>query len=57
MNALGLLPDHHVDASNGIEFQRTAGQSPRGQFAVRFAPLEEFNKTHGIVSFLGEDNK
>jgi hypothetical protein len=44
-----------VTALNGIDFQWTAGQSPGGQFEVRFAKLEEFKKNHGTVSFLGED--
>jgi hypothetical protein len=52
--ALGLLPGNHVAALNGIKFQCTSGQSPRGKFEVRFDKLEEFKKTHVTVSFLGE---
>jgi hypothetical protein len=40
---------------NGINFQWTAGKSPRGQSEVRFTKLKEFKKTRGTVSFLGED--
>jgi hypothetical protein len=53
--AIDVLPDHHVDALDGIKFQWTAGQSPRGRFEVRFAKLEDFKKTYGTISFLGED--
>jgi hypothetical protein len=51
------LPDSYVDALNGIDFQWTIGQSPIGQLKVSFSKLKEFNKTHGTVSFLGEDKK
>jgi hypothetical protein len=55
--ALGMLPDHHGDALNGIEFQWIAGQSPRGQVEAKFTELEDFKKTNGTVSFLGEGKK
>jgi hypothetical protein len=44
-----------VVALTGIGFEWTTGQSPRGQFNIRIAELEEFKNTHGTTSFLGED--
>jgi hypothetical protein len=55
--ACDQLAPHVVTALNGINFQWTAGQSLRGKFEIRFAKLEESKKTHGTVSFLGEDKK
>jgi hypothetical protein len=55
--AIGILTDHHVAALNGMDFQWTAGQSPRGQFEVRSAELEELKKTNDTVSFIGEEKK
>jgi hypothetical protein len=51
------LADHYVVALNGIDFEWTTGQIPRGQFEVRFAELGEFKNNHGTVYFLGEDKK
>jgi hypothetical protein len=45
------LAAHYVVALNGINFEWTTGQSPRGQFKVRFAELEEFKNNHGTVFF------
>jgi hypothetical protein len=45
------------DSLEWTHFQWTSGQSPRAQFEVRFAELEEFKKNHGYVYFLGEDKK
>jgi hypothetical protein len=55
-NARYESANHYVVALNGINFDWTTRQSPRGQFEVKFAELEEFDNKHGTISFLGEDN-
>jgi hypothetical protein len=47
--------DHYAIALNGIHFEWTPGQSPRGQFDIRFSEVKEFKNNHDTVSFLGED--
>jgi hypothetical protein len=44
-----------VVALNGIYFELTNGQIPRGQFMVGFVKLREFKYNHGTVYFLGGD--
>jgi hypothetical protein len=51
------LAPHVVTALNGIDVQWKAGQSPRVQFEVSFAELEEFKKARGTTYFFGKEKK
>jgi hypothetical protein len=54
---LGVLPDHHVDALNGLVCEWVTGQSDRTNFEDWLAQLEDFKQNRGIVGFFGEDKK